>query len=236
MRLDVSGRLKEWLSGAEGTWKGRTMKGLLKDRGMGFGTRRRSVAGRSVPFLIGAALLGAGCLYVPPPGQAGAGRPRLGIGVTGGWLLEPDKDLESGTYLGGQVSYWMSDLVAARFGFGSSTLEDNATTPKSKLNVKLFMVSAILSLPLSEEKKDDPFRWSIGFGGGFFLFDHTTSDVPTGLPVLAFHGGGEWMLAQGVGRLFTVADVIMGDLIEVSGEDRDLTAILALRTGLEISF
>jgi hypothetical protein len=188
--------------------------------------------------IAGLAVVAGGCLYAggEAPDTAGLGRLGLGVGVTGGWTVEADPDLDSDTYLGGQVSYWFNELVAARIGFGSSTFDDSNAASPGKLRVSPVLCSAVISLPPAETRKDSAFRWAAGFGGGVLTFKHSDVSDPSALPILAFHGGGEWILTQKVGRVFAVTDVIMGDFVKVAGENRDLTWLITLRGGLEITF
>ena len=196
-------------------------------------------AGRTAGVAVFAgALFVGGCLYVPgaTTGEPGVGRTRLGVGLTGGWTIPFDKDLDADSYVAGQVSYWFTGLVAGRIWFGGTSLDDSSTTTPGTLKVAPIAVSAMLSLPTSEAAKDAPFRWSIGFGAGLLTFRHTGASNPSALPVLTLHGGGEWILAQGGGRLFAMGDLTMGDVVKIGGVERDLKNMLTVRAGLEISF
>lgn len=188
--------------------------------------------------IAGLAVVAGGCLYTggEAPQTSGLGRLGLGVGVTAGWMSAADSDLDQDTYLGGQVSYWFSDLVAARLGLGSTTFDDRNAASRGTLRASPVLISAVISLPPAESKKDSAFRWSAGFGGGLMTFEHNGASNPSALPILAGHGGGEWILTQKVGRMFVVADVIMGDFVTVADQDRDLTWLITLRGGLEITF
>jgi hypothetical protein len=160
----------------------------------------------------------------------------MGVGVGVGWMLSSDSDLSADGYLGGQLDFWMSEMMSFRIAWGSATLEDESALTPGKMKVTPVTAWAMLSLPTSADAVLSPFRWSIGLGGGYNFFDHTNGDVEHGLPVLAFQGGIELLLGGGAGRTFFVADVLSGDLVDISGVERDLTRTYLLLAGLEISF
>ena len=161
---------------------------------------------------------------------------KAGIGVNGGFMLPSEKDLKADTFLGGQVSYWPSELKAVSVTWGSCNLVDEANT--GTLKVSPVLISAVLSLPAnSKGGVESSFRWLLGFGAGFLVMDHTDVSIkPGSIPVLAFHGGGETVLGGGVGRVYFDVDITKADIVKINAVDRDLSLMTTLKVGIEILF
>lgn len=178
-----------------------------------------------------------------PPGPAGGMlQPRIGIGASLGVLVPSDEWLIPGPYLGGQVSLWLSEMMALQIDVGATTLKDDAEWYPDftgDLTVVPMTVSAIFSIP-DPYFRNGMLRWRFGVGAGVVGLDHSEPGVdldPMG--IVTMHAGTEFVLRElGGGRFFVLAEIMFGE--EVEDEDSgwywDLTTMSVLRVGLEFQF
>ena len=234
-------------------------------------SRRHSL--RSAAFAVAlAALVASGC-YGPyyggqpgyggppsrgapsgPPGPTGRMlQPRLGIGASAGGIVPSDQWLTGGAYVGGQVSLWLSDMIAFQVDVGTTTFDDRSefedeltgivTVLTGDLTVVPVTASVICSMP-DPYWMNEMYRWRFGIGVGRATIDHSDPlYVLDDMTIFTVQVGGEWVLpgmgpGAGAGRVFAVFDWIIGEEVtdEVTGYYWDLSSMFAFRVGMEFQF
>ncbi len=202
---------------------------------------------------------GAGAGGPPRAASPGAGRMQaLGFGASGGLFVPADSAYADGLAEGFMwdihASLWLGPYLAVQADFGRSKMVDRGDLGAGlggQMTASPLTVSAIFSVPMPAYGMmgagmpgvgfggGDYYRWRFGGGVGTMLLSHTEyTDVPASINVVYMTGGAEWVIGFG-DRIFAVADVYFGSLVEAtqpSAWNWDLTSIATVRMGLEIGF
>ena len=177
--------------------------------------------------------------YGAPPSARPPKRQTFSVGASAGLLSTYDSEYEEGLSDGVmwnlQASIWLNDIMAIEFDRGSSTLDDQYSPLGGDMTISPVSASLIFSIP-DQWSVGRALRYRLGVGVGVAQLDHTEYEVDD-ISIFRMLFGVDWMLQQN-GRLFAVADIMVGEEVEDVSSTWwwDLSSMTSLRLGLEFGF
>ncbi len=217
---------------------------------------RRNGSVRPYAFLgVLAALSGTGCyiMMAPPmapapravaerdgpPGAAALQSQGFALGASAGIFTTLDSEavngLSEGVMWNVQVSLRLSEIMALQFDYGSANLDDSDSPLGGDMTIAPAMAAVVFSVPDMWMQRD-MVRYLFGIGGGVAKLDHSEYEVEE-ISVFRMLFGVEWLLQEN-GRLFAVADIMIGEEVDDASASWwwDLSTMSAFRVGLEFGF
>lgn len=154
------------------------------------------------------------------------------VGLNAGGYSVSDPQVDSGTYIGGMLSFWPHEIFGLELGIGACTMTDTSPLTRGEITVVPATFTAILALP---DTQVPFFNWRLGAGMGIASVSHSTQSLSETMPVLTFQAGGKIDFTVGA-RVFLVGEYMHGSQVNNATDSWDLGAMTGVRVGLQFGF